>query len=116
MSRTALRHIALGIALAAASACAAVLLLRLPLVWAWLASISLTAFGAYAYDKRQARSGGWRVPESALHTLAIIGGSPGALLGQRAFRHKTAKTPFQVLFWLIFIAQAALLAWWLMQS
>jgi len=42
-----------------------------------------------------ARNGEWRTPESTLLMLAFIGGSPGAILGQQIFRHKTKKEPFR---------------------
>jgi uncharacterized membrane protein YsdA (DUF1294 family) len=77
---------------------------------AWFAAATLTTFVYYGYDKRQARIGGRRVPELVLHTLAGMGGSVGAYAGMRAFRHKTVKGRFRVVFWLTVVAQVALLA------
>ncbi|MFN4261123.1 MAG: DUF1294 domain-containing protein [Gemmataceae bacterium] len=83
--------------------------------WAWLAAwlfaINLGALLYYGYDKWQARRGGRRVPENVLHALALGGGSPGAYLAMRLFRHKTVKGGFRIVFWLIVLAQAALLVW-----
>lgn len=62
--------------------------------------LSLVAFVFYGFDKRRARRNGRRVPENTLHLLALFGGWPGALAGQKVFRHKTQKTRFQILFWL----------------
>jgi uncharacterized membrane protein YsdA (DUF1294 family) len=76
---------------------------------AWLLATSLTAFAAYGYDKRQARNGGRRIPEAALHALALAGGSPGAYAGMRTFRHKTLKGRFRVVFWSVAAVQAAVL-------
>jgi len=35
-----------------------------------------------------------------LHLLSLLGGWPGALIGQGLFRHKTSKQSFQFMFWL----------------
>lgn len=70
---------------------------------------SLLAFGLYLHDKRSALRSGWRTPETRLHLIALLGGWPGALIAQQAFRHKTRKFSFQLVFWLIVIAHQA--AW-----
>ena len=62
--------------------------------------MSLVTFVAYGFDKRRAQTGGRRVPERTLHFMALLGGWPGALMGQRVFRHKTQKISFQIVFWL----------------
>lgn len=56
---------------------------------------SLVASLAYWIDKRAAENGTWRIAESTLHLLALLCGWPGALLAQRALRHKTSKASFQ---------------------
>jgi len=61
---------------------------------------SLLSFVLYGFDKRRARLDGQRVPEKRLHALALLGGWPGAMLGQRFFRHKTVKTRFRIIFWM----------------
>ena len=63
----------------------------------------------YGADKRAAQQQGPRVPEKALHLLALFGGSPAAWFAQRHFRHKTRKDSFQAMFWLIVVVQAVLL-------
>jgi uncharacterized membrane protein YsdA (DUF1294 family) len=60
---------------------------------------SLTSFAWYRQDKRKAQRGEWRTPESTLHFLDLLGGWPGGLIAQRAFRHKTRKLSFQIIFW-----------------
>src|SRR5262245_38455989 len=64
-----------------------------------VAGMSCASLAAYGLDKRRAAHGGRRVPEGTLHLLAFLGGWPGALLGQRLFRHKTQKVPFRIVFW-----------------
>jgi len=66
--------------------------------------LSIFAFFAYRSDKRRAEAGKWRVPESTLHIIEILGGWPGAFLAQRQFRHKTSKVSFQIIFWIIIMA------------
>ena len=65
--------------------------------------MSVVCFAAYGVDKRQAANGGRRVPERILHILTLLGGWPGALLGQRQFRHKTKKLSYLIVFWFVVI-------------
>ena len=67
------------------------------LVGIYLLLVNVSAFGAFAIDKAAAESGRWRIPESTLLMLAFVGGSLGALIGQRVMRHKTRKQPFRAL-------------------
>ncbi|MEO1999624.1 MAG: DUF1294 domain-containing protein [Planctomycetaceae bacterium] len=64
-------------------------------------SMSLVSFAFYGIDKRRARRNQQRIPERRLHLFALLGGWPGALIAQRTFRHKTLKTTFRMLYWLI---------------
>jgi uncharacterized membrane protein YsdA (DUF1294 family) len=63
-------------------------------------AMSVIAFLIYGWDKSSAKNGRWRTPEKTLHLLSLVGGWPGALAGQRIFRHKTSKKSFQVVFWI----------------
>ena len=54
-----------------------------------MAAVSLVAFIAYGLDKRKAKKGLWRTKEAVLLGLGFCGGAVGALLGMKAFRHKT---------------------------
>jgi len=84
-------------------------------VVAYAVAVNATTFFVYAYDKSVAVSGTalWRVPEVALHVLALAGGSPAALAGQQVLRHKTRKGGFRAWFWLIVTLQVLALAAWL---
>ena len=48
------------------------------------------------YDKYLAKNNMWRIPERTLLTIAVIGGSPGCLMGMYTARHKTKKPKFSV--------------------
>jgi uncharacterized membrane protein YsdA (DUF1294 family) len=71
----------------------------------YIVFINIVTFFVYYYDKSQAERGGWRISEKTLHILAFIGGSLGAFLGMKKFRHKTKKSSFKVIFWLIITIQ-----------
>ncbi|NIM43213.1 MAG: DUF1294 domain-containing protein [Hydrogenophaga sp.] len=81
--------------------CATVAWLWRPPLWVagWYVAASAVAFMAYAMDKSAAVGGGWRIRESRLHLLALVGGWPGALLAQQVLRHKTSKAEFRGVFW-----------------
>lgn len=70
--------------------------------------MSLACFFAYGWDKGCAANGSRRVPEQTLHTLALLGGWPGALVGQRYFRHKTKKLSFLIVFWCVVVLHVAI--------
>ncbi len=72
--------------------------------------MSLVTLGFYAWDKRQSRNRGWRVPESRLHVLSLLGGWPGALIGQRWLRHKSVKKKFRAVFWLTVVVHVAIVS------
>lgn len=43
----------------------------------------------YKSDKSRAQKGKWRIKESTLLLVGILGGAAGALLAMKLFRHKT---------------------------
>ena len=73
--------------------------------------MSIITFIAYAIDKSAAEKGRWRTQESTLHLMALIGGWPGAILGQMTLRHKSKKKAFRQVFWLTIILNIAGLVW-----
>ena len=62
----------------------------------YLLTINALGFGIMHTDKQRARKKLWRIPESTLLTVAILGGSAGCLLGMRLCRHKTRKPKFSI--------------------
>ena len=74
----------------------------------YLAAINLLTFCVYGADKRRAKiPGARRVPEKTLFALALLLGSPGALLGMQVFRHKTRHWYFRFGIPAILLVQAA---------
>lgn len=69
-----------------------------PLLIAWLIIASLVTYLVYWWDKQQAQDNAWRVSESSLHWLSILGGWPGAAIAQTAHRHKTQKKSFRLVY------------------
>jgi uncharacterized membrane protein YsdA (DUF1294 family) len=67
----------------------------LALAMIYLLSLNLVTFGLFWWDKQCAIHRRWRVPESTLLTLCLVGGAFGAKTGQGVFRHKTRKEPFR---------------------
>lgn len=60
--------------------------------------MSVAAWRAYRSDKKAAEEGAWRVSETMLHSLELLGGWPGAFLAQRRYHHKTRKASYQAIF------------------
>ncbi|HEY3929278.1 MAG TPA: DUF1294 domain-containing protein, partial [Candidatus Koribacter sp.] len=60
----------------------------------YLLGINLTTYVAFWADKERARQRLYRISESNLLLLAILGGSPAAIIAQQYLRHKTRKQPF----------------------
>ncbi len=66
---------------------------------------NIITFFTYGIDKYKAIRDKWRVPESTLIILALVGGSVGALLGMKVFRHKTKHPKFYIGVPLILVLQ-----------
>lgn len=52
-------------------------------------AVNVVSFIVMGVDKRKAIKRAWRIPESTLFVLAIIGGSLGSVIGMHLFHHKT---------------------------
>jgi uncharacterized membrane protein YsdA (DUF1294 family) len=80
--------------------------------WVWyLLSVNLVALGVYGYDKLISSSDRIRVPELALQSLVLLGGTIGALVGIFGFRHKTRKVWFLFGVLALLILQLLTMAW-----
>ena len=55
----------------------------------YLAVINVVTFFMYGIDKWKAKKSKWRIRETALLGLAVLGGSIGAWLGMQVWHHKT---------------------------
>ena len=75
----------------------------------YLATINIVAFLIYGIDKWKAKRSKWRISETALLVLAMIGGSIGVWLGMKTWHHKTLHKKFRFGVPLILITQILLL-------
>lgn len=55
----------------------------------YLVIMNLTGLLMMGIDKRKARKRAWRIPESTLFIIALVGGSLGTTVGMHLFHHKT---------------------------
>ena len=78
----------------------------------YLIAVNVLAFAVYGWDKARSKvQGARRVPEKTLFLLALLGGSAGAVLGMRVWRHKTRHWYFKYGLPAILLVQLSL-AWW----
>lgn len=77
-------------------------------VYYWIA-VNAVTFALMGLDKRRAKRGGRRVAELTFFSLALLGGSAGAILGMYAFRHKTRYWYFRYGLPALLLAQVAVL-------
>ena len=77
----------------------------------YLLVINIATFFTYGIDKWKAKKSKWRIRETSLLTLAVLGGSIGAWLGMKVWHHKTMHKKFKYGVPAILILQLALLAY-----
>lgn len=70
-------------------------MLKLNVLLIYLLVINLYTFALYGLDKSKAKAGKWRISEKQLLLAAFLGGSAGALMGMKTFRHKTQHNQFK---------------------
>jgi uncharacterized membrane protein YsdA (DUF1294 family) len=77
----------------------------------YLVIINIIAFIVYGIDKLKAKRGKWRITETTLLLLAIIGGSIGAWCGVKVWHHKTLHKKFRYGIPLIIALQTAMVVY-----
>ena len=78
----------------------------------YLLAINIAEFIAFGIDKHKAKRDKWRIPESTLLTMAVLGGSIGALAGMKIWRHKTLHNKFRIGIPVILALQIIVIIWW----
>ena len=86
---------------------------HLHVVLIYLAVINVVTFFMYGIDKWKAKNSKWRIRETALLGLAVLGGSIGAWLGMKVWRHKTQHKKFKYGVPAIIIVQLALIVYFI---
>jgi uncharacterized membrane protein YsdA (DUF1294 family) len=79
----------------------------------YLAAINVLTFFLYGIDKWKAKRSKWRISEATLVWMAVVGGSIGALMGMKAWHHKTQHAKFKYGIPFILLTQIALVVWYL---
>ena len=60
----------------------------------YIITVNIVGFALMGLDKWKAVRRNWRIPESTLFIIAIIGGSVGSIIGMYTFHHKTRRWLF----------------------
>lgn len=89
-------------------------LLHIALIY--LAIINVVTFFMYGIDKWKAKKSKWRIRETALLGLAVLGGSIGAWLGMKVWHHKTLHKKFKYGVPTIIIVQLALIVYFIISK
>ena len=89
---------------------------HLHVVLIYLAVINVVTFFMYGIDKWKAKKSKWRIRETALLGLAVLGGSIGAWLGMKVWHHKTQHKKFKYGVPAIIIIQLALIVYFIISK
>ena len=76
-----------------------------------LVIINVVTFFMFGIDKWKAKKSKWRIRETALLGLAVLGGSVGAWLGMKVWHHKTLHKKFKYGVPTIIIIQLAIIVY-----
>ena len=86
------------------------------IIYTFIAILNVITFLIYAIDKWKAKKNRWRIPESILLLLAVLGGSIGAWMGMKIWHHKTMHKKFKYGIPLIMILQIGMLLYLLQMA
>lgn len=75
------------------------------IILCYLLGINVLTLILFGVDKLKAKKHWWRIPESTLLILAVMGGSIGAVTGMYLFHHKTMHKKFYISVPLILFTQ-----------
>lgn len=75
----------------------------------YIIAVNIMTLSVYGYDKVIAGGRMRRVPEKNLLFLAVLGGSPAAIVATELFKHKRRKHSFMIQLVGIFVIQLGLL-------
>ena len=89
---------------------------HLHVVLIYLAVINVVTFFMYGIDKWKAKKSKWRIRETALLGLAVLGGNIGAWLGMKVWHHKTQHKKFKYGVPAIIIIQLALIVYFIISK
>ena len=77
----------------------------------YLMVINVVTFFTYGIDEWKAKRSKWRIPESTLLVMALMGGSIGAWFGMKVWHHKTMHKKFKYGVPVIIFAQLAIVGY-----
>ncbi|WP_459836357.1 DUF1294 domain-containing protein [Clostridium carnis] len=82
----------------------------------YLIFINLFSLLLMYVDKQKAIKHKWRIKESTLMFISILGGSLGSLLGMNLFRHKTKHIKFSLGIPIIILIQVSLFIYFILKK
>ena len=86
----------------------------LHIVLIYLVTINVATFSMYGIDKWKAKKSKWRIRETALLGLAVLGGSIGGWLGMKVWHHKTLHKKFRYGVPAIIIVQLTIIVYFIL--
>ena len=72
-------------------------------LFVYMVIINFISFIVFGVDKSKSQKNQWRIKESTLIVLSLLGGSIGSMIGMIVFHHKLNKKKFYIGIPLIFI-------------